>query len=260
MTKDTNGTNKRNLLKYREGEQIIKQGDYGISIYKVMSGKVQVFRESRGMEVPLATLEIGEMIGEMVFLKKDAEIRSASIRALEDTELEVWHPRELIEKYEQTPLVLKIIIDQALGRLDRMNRLMDKLAVKIPKEKSKSEQKKHPLISRRKFYRKDVNIACKYAPSDQPKGFHTFLKGHIKDISMTGLSIEVSPKNETIVSHKVGDSFHVDAVLPNGQALSATVEIVFVQKKPGKVRLGLKFEDLPYYYGMRKTLGFFLMP
>lgn len=260
MMQDTSGTNKHNVVKYQKGEQIIKQGDYGVSIYKIMSGKVQVYRESKGIEVPLATLEIGEMIGEMVFLKKDAEIRSASVRALEDTELEVWEARDLVKKYEQTPPVLKIIIDQALGRLDRMNRLMDKLAVKLPKEKSKSKEKWHPINSRRKFYRKEVNIKCKYVPSTKHKSPHSFLEGFIKDISMSGLSIEASPKNETVTPHRIGDSFHVDAVLPNGQDLNATAEIVFVKKKFGKIRMGLKFGEMPYYYGTRKTLGFFLMP
>jgi len=260
MRKDTSGTNKRKLLKYQKGEQIIKQGDYGVSIYKVVSGKVQVFRQSKGAEVPLATLEVGEIIGEMVFLKKDAELRSASVKALEDTELEVWHPRDLVKKYEQTSLALKVIIDQALGRLERMNKFMDKLAAKVPKEESKSKEKWHFLNSRRRFYRKKVDIECKYVPSNRPKGFPSFLKGRIKDISMSGLSIEVFPKNEAATPHKEGDSFHIDTVLPNGQDLNVTAEIVSVKKKRGKIRLGMKFRELPDYYGTRKTLGFFLMP
>ncbi|MEJ2724514.1 MAG: hypothetical protein P8175_07685 [Deltaproteobacteria bacterium] len=48
MTKDTSGTNKHKVLKYRRGEQIIKQGDYGVSIYKIVSGKVHIFRKSKG--------------------------------------------------------------------------------------------------------------------------------------------------------------------------------------------------------------------
>ena len=95
----------RKVLKYLKGEQIIKQGDYGISIYKILSGKVQIFRKSEGVEVPLATLGPGAIIGEMAFLSKDAEVRSASAGAIEDTELEVWHPRELVKKYGGAALV-----------------------------------------------------------------------------------------------------------------------------------------------------------
>ena len=137
---------------------------------------------------------------------------------------------------------------------------MDQLAVKLPKDKIKSKEKKHPLNSRREFYRKDVNLECKYMPSNRPKGFHTSLKGYIKDVSMTGLSMEILAKNEAFISHRVGDFLHIDAVLPNGQDLKETVEIVFVTQRPGKIRLGLKFGELAQYQGTRKALGFFLMP
>lgn len=260
MTDDKSRTNKRKLLKYQKGEQIIKQGDYGVSIYKIVSGKVRVFRESKGTEIPLATLDVGEIIGEMVFLKRKVEVRSASARAVEDTELEVWHPRDLLKKYEQMPIALKIILDQTLGRLQRMNKFMDKLAAKAPKAKKNLKDKRHPLNSRRRFYRKKIDLECKYVPSSRPKGFPPFLKGHIKDISMSGLSIEVLPKNEAATSHKQGDSFHIETTLPNGQDLNVTAEIVSVKKKRGKIRLGMKFRELAEYYGTRRTLGFFLMP
>jgi hypothetical protein len=49
-------------------------------------------------------------------------------------------------------------------------------------------------------------------------------------------------------------------VLPNGQELNVTAEIVSVKKQPRKVRLGMQFKELPDYYGAKKALGFFLMP
>ena len=151
----------RKVLKYLKGEQIIKQGDYGISIYKILSGKVQIFRKSEGVEVPLAALGPGAIIGEMAFLSKDAEVRSASAGALEDTELEVWHPRELAKKYEQTSPVIRAIIGQALDRLRRIDRFMDKLAVTLTNETSeKSLQDSGAWKSKRKFYRKKVYIPC----------------------------------------------------------------------------------------------------
>jgi CRP-like cAMP-binding protein len=65
---------------------------------------VQVFRKSEGVEVPIAPLGPGAIIGEIAFLSSDAQIRSASAAAVEDTELEAWHPREIAKKHEQTPL------------------------------------------------------------------------------------------------------------------------------------------------------------
>jgi CRP-like cAMP-binding protein len=250
----------RKVLKYIKGEQIIKQGDYGISVYKVLSGKVQVFRKSEGIEVPLATLGPGAILGEMAFLSGDAEVRSASAGALEDTELEVWHPRELVRKYERTSPVIKVITDQALNRLRRINRFMDKLAVVSTNEPSeKSPQDSGAWKSKRQFYRRKVHIPCRYAPASRPKGF-TFLTGDITDMSMGGMGLQVSSKNESVIPHEPGESFHIDTVLPNGKDLSLTAEIVSIKKTHSKVRLGMKFKNLPDYQEAKKTLWFFLLP
>ena len=258
MTKDTDEA--RKVLRYEKGEQIIKQGDYGISIYKLLSGKVQVFRKSKDVEVPLATLGAGAIIGEMAFLSGDAELRSASARALEATELEVWHPRELARKYEQTSPVIKTIIDQSLGRLRRMNRHMDKLAVDLTdKTNMKSPQDSGAWKSKRQFYRKKLYIPCRYAPASRPKGLPS-LEGNIKDISMGGMALEALVKNGSVTPHEVGESFHIDTTLPNGQDLSVTAEIVSVKKDRAKIRLGMKLKDLPDYQEAKKVLGFFMLP
>jgi hypothetical protein len=250
----------RKVLKYLKGEQIIKQGDYGISIYKILSGKVQVFRKSEGVVIPLATLGAGSIIGEMAFLGGSEEVRSASAGALEDTELEVWHPREIAKKYEQTSPVIKAIIDQALSRLRRINRFMDKLAVKSTNEtRENSLQGSGVWKSKREFYRKKVYIPCRYAPVSRPKGF-PFLRGNITDVSMGGMGLQVSVKNESVIAHGVGESFHIDTVLPNGRDLTLTAQIVSVKKTQSKLRLGMQFKNLPDYQEAKKTLWFFLMP
>ena len=250
----------RKILKYMKGEQIIKQGDYGISIYKILSGEVQVFRRSEGVVIPLATLGAGAILGEMAFLSKDMEVRSASAAAIKDTELEVWHPRELARKYEQASPVIKAIIDQALGRLRRINRFVDKLAVTLTKETSeKTLQDSGAWKSKRKFYRKKLYIPCRYAPASRPKDF-PFLTGNITDISMGGMGLQISAKNESVISHEVGEPFHIDAVLPNGKDLSLAAQIVSVKKTRDRVKLGMQFRDLPDYQEAKKTLWFFLMP
>ena len=260
MIKDREQTHMKKVLSYEKGELIIKQGDYGISIYKILSGKVKIFRTYDGVEVPLATLERGSIIGEMAFLNKDKDVRSASARALEDSELEVWHPRDLVEKYAQTSIVLRIIIDQALSQLLRINRFMDQLAVRKSEQKCQLKTKEDPWSSTREFYRKEVDIACQYRAAQGGKASSAPLTGRIKDISMGGLCLEVLPRNEATTAHEVGKMFHIDTVLPNGQDLNVTAEIVSVTKRPRAVRLGMKFKELPDYYGTKKTLGFFLMP
>jgi CRP-like cAMP-binding protein len=246
-----------NILKYRKGEQIIKQGDYGISIYMVLRGGVEVFRESGGQEMSLAFLGPGDTIGEMTFLNKKVEVRSASARATEDSELEVWHPSVLANKYEEVPPVLKIMIDQALSRLARMNNLLERLDLSLLEAR---ETVKHeaPKKESRGFYRKEVELECTYAPANPAKDSRENLRGFIKNISMTGLRMEIASKNSALTSYNVGDYFRVQTVLPNQQPLTVTGKIVSVNKEKGKICLGMSFLDLPEHF--RKTLWFFMLP
>ena len=94
-------------LHYKKGELLMKQGDYGISIYKILKGHVRVFKETRDSEIPLATLGPSEILGEMTFLNKLMEARTASARAVDEVDVEVWHPARLTREYEQMPPILQ---------------------------------------------------------------------------------------------------------------------------------------------------------
>jgi CRP-like cAMP-binding protein len=248
------------VLKYKKGEQIIKQGDYGISIYIILNGYVEVFRESDRGDVAVGTLGPGEIFGEMIFLNKGVEVRSASVRALQDSEIEVWHPDDLAKKYEEIAPVLKTMINQVLKRLLRMQKLLDNLASKTSGQRAIKEEKKSGKESRRRYYRKTVDAECDYLPLHSAKDLRNPMKGRIKNLSMTGLRLETSPVNASLTSHEVGDSFRIETVLPNGQPLKLTAKIVNVHEQEGKLSLGMHFHDLPDYDGTRKTLWFFMLP
>jgi CRP-like cAMP-binding protein len=134
MTNDKKSGPRPIRLKYKAGDLIIKEGDYGISIYKIIEGKVRIFNESDDKEIALATLGCGEVVGEMTFLSRVTERRSASVKALEDTVLEVWDPARISREYEQMPPIIRHIADQALKRLIRMNRLIIKMHAKLQKK------------------------------------------------------------------------------------------------------------------------------
>jgi CRP-like cAMP-binding protein len=248
------------VLKYKKGEQIIKQGDYGISIYIILNGHVEVFRESERANVALGTLGPGDIFGEMIFLNKGVEVRSASVRALQDSEIEVWHPDDLAKKYEEIAPVLKAMINQVLGRLLRMQNLLDRLAPNASGEKQTKEEGKTSKDSRRRYYRKNVDIPCDYLPLHADKDFRNPMKGRIKNLSMTGLRLEIPSVNTSYASHEVGKSFRIETVLPNNQPLKLTAKIANVHKQEGRLRLGMHFHDLPDYDGTRKTLWFFMLP
>ena len=249
-----------NVLKYKKGEQIIKQGDYGISIYIILNGYVEIFRESGGADIVLGTLGPGDIFGEMVFLNKGVEVRTASARALQDSEIEVWQPDDLGKKYEEIAPVLKAMINQVLRRLVRMQSLLDKMAPKMPTPVTPKQEKKTSKESGRRYYRKNVDIGCEYLPLHAGKDLRNPMKGRIKNLSMTGLRMEIPSVNASHTPHDVGKSFRIETMLPNGQTLKVTAKIANVYKQEGKLRLGMHFHDLPDYDGTRKTLWFFMLP
>ncbi len=242
-------------LKYKRGELIIKEGDYGISIYKIVKGKVRIFNESGGGEIPLATLGRGEIIGEMTFLNRGEEPRTASARAIEDSELEVWHPSTLKKEYEEMPPVIKYIVNQALQRLVRMNQLVTQFAAKRQQSMEKAKQRE-PGTAQRFYYRKELDQECIYRPVNSPKTVR--LGGRVKDISLNGVGLEVRSKNALNFSHEAGDTFHVTMMLPTNKKLTfkAKIQSVKLDRTLGRILMGLQFEEMDGEN--RKTLGFFM--
>ncbi len=247
-------------VKYKKGELVAKQGDYGFSIYKIVTGKVQVFKETHKIPVPLEVLGPGNLIGEGVFLNRTSEARRTSVRALEDSELEVWHPAFISNEYEQLPPGLRYIVDKALFRLAEMNNAMKELSAAEKKSTPPPPKNADAYESQRAYYRKKVNIPCEYAPLKRPKGFKQSLKGRILDISMTGLRMDVDLKNASVVSHGVGDHFLIKTVLPNDKPLRVTGEITFALERNFQLQLGVSFTKLSDVGDAKKTLGFFLLP
>lgn len=71
---------------FPRGTRVLHEGDPGDSCYIVRSGICRVTREhSDGRAITLANLETGDIFGELAML--DGHTRSASVEALEDSEL-----------------------------------------------------------------------------------------------------------------------------------------------------------------------------
>lgn len=245
-------------LRYKKGEQIFKQNDFGISIYKILSGKVLIFREYEDVEVPIATLGKGSIIGEMIFFLRATEVRSASAIALEESELEVTHPMAFIKEYEASSPILKLMAQQALNRLTRMNRFIDRLIVNKQEEPDNLKRSLSLWKSNRRFYRKKVNLTCKYASKTRLKEFSATLQGTITNISMTGLGLEIDPSNESAIPYEIGEVFQVETTLPNGKELKLPCTLVRSARGRGYINLGMTYLDLSE--DERKILGFFLLP
>jgi len=117
-------------LSYAKGELIIKEGDYGISIYKIVKGNVRIFRNLGEHKITLATLGKGEVFGEMTFFNFLLEPRSASVEAMDDVVLEVWHSALLADEYKRISPMLRYVLKQTLSRLLKLNKVVSDLSAR----------------------------------------------------------------------------------------------------------------------------------
>ena len=101
-------------------EIIFREGDLGDAAYIVKDGAVEILKHAEHGEVQLAVLERGGLFGEMAILYP-RDVRSASVRALTQTTLEVISPdtlEGLLENCE--PQVISLLYN-LFGRLREMN-------------------------------------------------------------------------------------------------------------------------------------------
>jgi len=117
-------------LSYSKGELIIKEGDYGISIYKILKGNVRISKKLGEHKITLATLGRGEVFGEMSFFNFLLEPRSASVEAIDDVVLEVWHSALLADEYKRISPMLRYVLKQTLSRLLKLNKVVSDLSAK----------------------------------------------------------------------------------------------------------------------------------
>ncbi len=75
-----------NILRFGRGEEIIKQGNDGCSMFIILEGEADVIIQSGGQEMHLAKLHSGDAFGEMCMLT--GEKRSATVMAR--TDCEIW--------------------------------------------------------------------------------------------------------------------------------------------------------------------------
>ncbi|MBN1907505.1 MAG: PilZ domain-containing protein [Deltaproteobacteria bacterium] len=246
-------------LKYKKGDLIIKEGDYGVSIYKIIEGLVSIFTEADNAVIPLATIGQGAVLGETIFLndKNMMERRSSSARALEDTLVEVWHPRLLRMEYEQMPPVIRYLADQTLTHIGRMNKLVVKLTDQKIKQRE-HQREVDPWAAKRRYYRKRVNLPFLCTPLYSSS--KSTMKGLIKDISLGGAGLEIRPILSPVFPYRLGEEFLISTTLPNDRNLEFSCRLVSI--KEGKSRdtriLGVSFIELSEHSA--KNLGFFLMP
>lgn len=99
--------------RYKKGDTIFQEGDYGDRMYLVDSGQIKVVSESNGQEKIYSYLGPGNFFGETALLT--GEPRNATVRVVIDTELIVLPKRDFEDLLKQHPS-LGLNLSRELGR------------------------------------------------------------------------------------------------------------------------------------------------
>ena len=108
--------------RYKTGTRIMSQGDTGVGLYVITSGKVRITHSSSldRPEEELATAGAGDVMGEMALL--DDLPRSATITAVEDVTalvLPVWEFRTMLRSHPEIALKLLSVLSRRLRKAEQ---------------------------------------------------------------------------------------------------------------------------------------------
>jgi CRP-like cAMP-binding protein len=108
------------LLHLSGGETLLRQGERGDCLYVLIYGRLRVFVEDpNGAELVVGEVAPGEIVGEMAVLSN--EPRSATVRAIRDSELVMFSKEVFDRLLEKYPQAMMQITRQIVDRLQRRN-------------------------------------------------------------------------------------------------------------------------------------------
>jgi CRP/FNR family cyclic AMP-dependent transcriptional regulator len=105
---------------YNDGEEIVRQGNTGESMYVVQSGRVEVVQAREGGDIQhLAFLEAGNFFGEMSVFEK--EVRSATVRAAGEARVLKIDKKTLLRRIREDPLLAVNLLKTMSHRIRVLN-------------------------------------------------------------------------------------------------------------------------------------------
>lgn len=114
---------------YRAGEPIVRQGEKGSQMYVLQRGRVEVIRESEGREDRLGLLGPGAVFGEMAIFER--EVRSATIRAVEDARVLTIDRRTFLRRVQEDPSLAFHILRSLSGRVRELDDEVARLRARL---------------------------------------------------------------------------------------------------------------------------------
>lgn len=102
-----------------KGGMIVKEGEEGTAAFLIQSGLVEVFGEQEEKTITFSKLGPGDIFGEMALFQ--GEIRTASVKALEDTNLIIITKPILQEKLDATDPTIRAMFKMLISRMAENN-------------------------------------------------------------------------------------------------------------------------------------------
>ncbi len=125
------------LIHVDAGKVVFEEGEAARSLYVLTHGRLDVVKRCAGQSAPgipaqgrdgevhLSPIEPGDCFGEMSFI--DMQPRSATVRALEDSDLWVWTYSSIHERYCKDQKCAMLLVMNIARELSRRLRRTDEL-------------------------------------------------------------------------------------------------------------------------------------
>ncbi len=104
---------------YANGEIIVRQGDSGDCMFAIQKGQIEVVRRGKDGEVRVATLEEGEIFGEMAIFER--EVRSATVRALGEARVLTVDKKTFLRRVQEDPSLAFNLVRMMSRRIRRLS-------------------------------------------------------------------------------------------------------------------------------------------
>jgi CRP/FNR family transcriptional regulator, cyclic AMP receptor protein len=103
------------LAYFTEGQVLFREGDPADSVFRLLSGAVDILRELDGDPILLGTVAAGQFIGEMGVVENRP--RNATARAAGKVEVEILTPTEFFDQIAGSPQAVRELIQRLSRRL-----------------------------------------------------------------------------------------------------------------------------------------------
>ena len=101
--------------RFAEGQILFREGDPADSVFRLLSGTVDILRELDGELILLGTVGARQLIGEMGVVENRP--RSATARATSEVEVEILTPTEFLDQIVGSPQAARELIQRLSQRL-----------------------------------------------------------------------------------------------------------------------------------------------